>query len=106
MRGRIARTSMGSLFIACLLVLQTVGCSGGGETAVIGFNNHGNTLGIAGLAEELADALADLEVTPSVSDEMIADVFAAILERARQGDAEAALIILMVAEEQREAEDG
>ena len=91
-------------YLALLSVLA-IGCSGGGETAVIGFANSNNTLNTGGIAEEVAKALAESGATPVVTDAMIADVFAAILERAREGDAEAALIILELAEEQRDAED-
>ena len=82
-------------------------CSGGGETAVIGFANHGNSLGAGDrIPEEVAEALAESGGTPEVTDAMIAEIFGAILNHTREGDPKAALIVLKVAEEQREAEEG
>lgn len=92
--------------LACVLALEALGCSGGGETAVIGFANDNNTLGEGGVADEVAEALAESEGTPRVTDEMIAEIFGAILDDAREGDAEAALIVLKVGVEQRDAEEG
>ena len=94
--------TVASLFLTGVLA---IGCSGGGETAVIGFANDGNTLSTDGNAEEVAEALADSEATPVVTDDMIAQIFGAILNHAREGDPEAALIVLKVAEAQREAEE-
>ena len=92
--------------LAFVLALGALACSGGGETAVIGFANDNNTLGVDGLADEVAEALAENQGTPRVTDEMIAEIFGAILDDARQGNSEAALIVLKVAEEQREADEG
>ena len=58
------------------------------------------------LAARWTHSLAENEATPTVTDKMIADIFGAILKGAREGNPEAALIVLKVAEEQREAEDG
>lgn len=102
---RLARMTA-LLGLTCFFALAGIGCSGGGRTAVIGFANGGNTLGAGDISDELADTLAGNEATPRVTDKMIADIFAAILKGAREGDPEAALIVLKVAEEQREAEDG
>ena len=102
---RIARMTA-LLCLTGFFALAGVGCSGGGRTAVIGFGNHGNSLGAGELGEEVAEALADSEATPRVTDKMIADIFGAILKGAEEGNPEAALIVLKVAEEQREAEDG
>jgi len=98
------RFARGSLVLACAIAVHMVGC-GGGETAVIGFANHGNTLGVGGIADSLGEALAESPGTPEVTDHMIGEIFSALLDKARQGDAEAALVVLTVAEEQREAEE-
>jgi hypothetical protein len=86
--------------MASLLALASA-CGGSGETAIIGFGNGGNRITTDPIAK-VADALAELEATPEVTDEMIVRVFSAILEKAEAGEPEAALILLRVAEEQRE----
>jgi hypothetical protein len=87
------------------LLLGTAGC-GGGRNSIVGFGNGGNTFNQEWLAEELAEALAEHQGTPKVTDEMLGEIFGSILERAKTGDSEAALIVLKVAEEQRQAEEG
>ncbi len=74
----------------------------GGE--IVGIGNSGNRIAAGGLLEEVAEALAENPGTPRVTDEMLVEIFSAILGRASRGDPEAARIILQVAEEQR-AED-
>ncbi len=91
------------LGLAVALLLATSGC-GNGETAVVGVGNGGNTFYQEGLADELAEALAEYQGTTEVTDEILGEIFGSILDRARAGDTEAALIVLRVAEEQREAE--
>ena len=90
--------------IAALLavagITAGIGC-GGGETAVIGVGNSGNRFVMDELAEDVAEALAKEDATPRVTDEMITEVFQAILDGARRGDAQAALIVLRTASAQR-----
>jgi hypothetical protein len=86
--------------LASLLALGSA-CGGCGDTAIVGLGNGGNHITTDPIAK-VADALAELEATPEVTDEMIARVFSAILEKAQAGEPEAALIVLRVAEEQRE----
>ena len=101
---RISRI-IASLCLTSALAVEAVGCSGGGRTAVIGFGNRDNNLGGGAIAEQLAEALAESEGQPEVTNEMIAEIFGAILKHAREGNPEAALIVLKIAEEQREAEE-
>ncbi len=79
-------------------------CGGGaGRVAFVGIGNSGNKVVDEGaLAEEIASVLVELDATPSVSDHAVAEVFDAMLAQARQGNAEAALIVLHVARMQRE----
>ena len=86
--------------MASLLVLASA-CGGARDTAIIGLGNGGNHITADPIAK-VANALAELEATPDVTDEMIVRVFSAILEKAEAGEPEAALIVLRVAEEQRE----
>lgn len=74
----------------------------GGE--IVGIGNSGNRIAAGGLLEEVAEALAENPGTPRVTDEMLVEIFSAILGRASRGDPEAARIVLQVAEQQR-AED-
>jgi len=88
------------------LSFAALGC-GGGRTAVIGLGNSGNRIVEGGLLHEVADALADHPATPEVTDEMLSKIFPALLSRASAGDPEAALVVFLVAEEQRgEDKDG
>ncbi len=93
----LGRTLMVGTAVAAL------GC-GGGRTAVIGLGNSGNRIVENGLLEEVADALAEHPGTPEVTDEMLVEIFPAILRRASAGDPEAALVVFLVAEEQRKEE--
>ena len=93
-----------SLALSGGLALGAMGC-GGGETAIVGFGNHDNRMSTGGLDEELVEALAEHPGTPEITDDVVAEIFAVILEHAREGDAESALIVLKVAEEQRETEE-
>ena len=52
---------------------------------------------------EFARSLAELETTAPVTDEVLQRTYDAILERARQGDVEAAGVVLRIAELQRRA---
>lgn len=87
-------------FCLGMLSASVTGC-GGGE--IVGIGNSGNRIG-EGVPEEVAEALAKHPETPRVTDAELTRIFAAILERATGGDPEAALIVLRVAEEQREAD--
>jgi len=83
---------IGALVLAC-----------GGE--IVGVGNSGNRLILGGTLEEVAEALAASSATPEVTDEVLSEIYVAILERANRGDPEAALIILQVAERQRREAD-
>ncbi len=78
---------------------------GGGRTAVIGIGNSGNRVFESdAFAQAVAEALASSETTPAVSDGEIVEIYQAILTHAREGNTEAALIVLSVAEAQRSEE--
>jgi hypothetical protein len=86
-----------------LAVALAAGCAGGGDTVIGGLGNSGNHIGTAALWGSLAKALAAHEATPQVSDDEVRQIFAAIRGHAMEGQVEAALIVLKVAEEQRSA---
>ncbi len=94
-------------FVLLLLLAGLLAC-GGGRTAVVGLGNSGNRIIEADeVAEELAEILAESPVTPEISDELMREVFDAIVARARDGDIEAAAVVMRVAVEQRApAEEG
>ncbi len=73
-------------------------------TAIVGLGNSGNRISEGGMLDEVAEALADYEGTPQVSDALLGQIFAAVVGRATEGDPEAALIVLRVAERQRRVE--
>jgi hypothetical protein len=82
-----------ALFTAC-----------GSETMISGIGNSGNRIGATGLLEELAEELARNEQTPQVSDDELAQAFAAIRDRALEGDPTSAFLLLRVAAHQRETD--
>jgi len=85
-----------------VLGVSIVAC--GGE--VVGIGNSANRIGGGDVLKDVAHALAEQPATPTITDEMLAQIFSAILGRAAQGDAEAALVVLKVALEQRQTDDG
>jgi hypothetical protein len=82
------------------LALAVAGC--GGETVVTGFGNSGNVIGTQ-VDDRLAKELAEAPAIPAVSDDDLRAAFSAIRDRAFQGDAGSALILLRVAAHQRES---
>ena len=104
-RGIVFGTSAA---LAVAIGIGFLGCGGGGagQAAVVGFGNIGNRLSGDDISEELAEALAESEGVPAVSDDTLAAIFGAIVTRARNGDPEAALIVLRTAEAQREEDAG
>jgi hypothetical protein len=102
MRTGLAHSCAGILLL--FAVSLALGC-GGGRTAVIGLGNSGNRIIEGGLLEEVGDALAELPGTPLVTDAELGQIYGAILERAKEGNPEAALVVLFVAEEQRRDEE-
>jgi hypothetical protein len=87
-------------------VAAAAACNGGGRTAVVGLGNGGNRIfETGGTAAMLAEQLAAHPGTPEIGDELLAEVFQSIVTHARAGDAEAALILFRVAEEQRRKDE-
>jgi hypothetical protein len=97
----------GAQAVVCMAVLTVsiAGCTGGGETVISGLGNSDNYIGSAATWDSLADELADYEGTPAVSDEDLQLAYAAIRRHALEGELEAVLVLLKLAEEQRAAED-
>lgn len=98
MRDRIA------LVAAIALGLALSSC-GGGKTAVVGIGNTGNNMG-EGLeqAEELAELFIESGAAPAVEDAVLGEIYRSFERQARKGDVQAALVVLAIAAEQREAE--
>jgi len=96
-----------AIIVLFTLPLFALSCGGGaGENSIVGIGNSGNVVSEADqVARGVARALAELESTPAVSDDAIGEIFDAILTRARDGNSEAALIMLRLAQQQREPEE-
>ena len=103
MRVRLGRWF--GLALMMLIAVDGLGC-GSGKTAVIGLGNSGNRIVEDGLLEKVAEALAAHPTTPAVTDETLVQIFTAIQRRAGAGDPEAALMVLLVAEQQRKEKKG
>jgi NADPH-dependent glutamate synthase beta subunit-like oxidoreductase len=83
---------------------QIVADSDGDPVVVIGAGNSGNQFHRTSRdMEMLARTLAGLEQTPEVTDEVLERIRAAILQRAADGDLEAAAVVARIAEAQRRA---
>jgi hypothetical protein len=95
-------TTWRSCVFLVILTTSVVAC--GGE--IVGIGNGGNRIFQGGVLGEVTEALAEHPGTPQVTDEMLSQIFSAILGRATQGDPEAALIVLQVAREQRQEDEG
>ena len=85
-----------------ILLLAALGC--GGETVISGLGNSNNLIGFDVLGR-VADELAESPAIPAVSDDDLRAAFSAIRENALKGDPDAALVLLLVAGEQREEAD-
>jgi hypothetical protein len=81
------------------LALALASC--GGETVVSGFGNSGNVIGVD-VVGRVAEELAEAPGVPAVSDDDLRATFGAIREKALAGDPEAALVLLLLAAEQRD----
>jgi hypothetical protein len=90
--------------IVLVLLLVALGCTGGGETVITGLGNSNNLIGFDVLGR-VADELAESPAIPAVSDDDLRAAFAAIRADALEGDPKAALVLLLVAGEQREEKD-
>ena len=90
--------------IVPILLLAALGCTGGGETVISGLGNSNNLIGFDVLGR-VADELAESPAIPAVSDDDLRAAFSAIRENALKGDPDAALVLLLVAGEQREETD-
>jgi len=99
-RRRIGRCVVSAVLLcAC----SAAGCTGGGESVVSGIGNSGNRIQLDDkLWAKLAEEFSSSEATPRVTDEEVREIFATIRGRALQGDFEAALIVLRIAEAQRQ----
>ena len=99
--SRIARFALALSLVAAF---ASPGCTGGGETVISGFGNNDNLIGTDVLGR-VADELAESPAIPAVSDDDLRAAYSAIRENALKGDPEAALVLLLVAGEQREAKN-
>lgn len=84
----------------CLAIVRTF--FGKGGTLISGVGNSGNRIMTNDVVNELASALAAYENAPTISDDSLNDVFAALMQKAKSGDLEAVLLLLKVAERQRD----
>ena len=86
------------LLAAVVGLLSACDFVGGADTLVRGSNNFiGEDAGSAAVAV----ALAELEATPMVTDEEVAEIYAAIRARAMEGDLASAQVLLKLAAIQR-----
>lgn len=92
---------------ASLLLLLGLGCDAiGGKVAIRGIGNSGNRLVLDGeLEAELARGLVNTGAAERVSPFVLNEVFEAVVAKARRGDAQAALIVVKVAERLQRAAD-
>lgn len=90
--------------LALLSVMALAGCGiGGGRDNVV--NGDHNLLVSDDTVDRLAARLAELASTPRVSDDELAALYRTVREGAAAGDLRAALVILEVARQQRQADE-
>lgn len=94
---RLVWFSLFGAFVAT--VLRTL--FGRGDALISGVGNSGNRIYTNDTVTELAAALAASAETPAVADEWLEAAFEALVEKAKKGDLEAALLLLKLAEQQR-----
>ena len=87
--------------LLAMLALGGVAC-GGSDGSFVGIGNSGNRVYDNDL-EELAEQLHDWPDVPQVSERDLVRIYTALLQRAREGDPQAARVVLGLAEFQREA---
>ncbi len=101
MSRTIARPAKNLVFVGLAAAMFACGV---GDDFVSGIGNGGNRFYATPVIDELAEQLGSSAVVQPVTDQMLRRAFDAIVERAVAGDADAALILFRVAEEQRKAQ--
>ena len=74
----------------CILVGALGACVAACGGEIVGLGNTGNRIVVGDALEEVAELLAENPETPQVTDQMLGEVFSAILGRATEGDPAAA----------------
>ena len=87
--------------VSVLVGLAACDSVGGGRMVIKGDGNSVAT----DITDAVAQALVELESTPEVGDEDLARLYGVVHEQALAGDLQAALVVLKIAEEQREPQD-
>ncbi len=88
-----------------LLFLGTVAMVTSSRGSLIsGFVNSAIDIHSSASAGELAQLAVELDAAPEISDRTIRAIVESVLERAKQGDPQAALVALEIAERQRDAD--
>ncbi len=100
----MGRLQLGRIGIGVgLLALVASGC-GGGKNSFVGVGNSGNRI----FEDELEEVAEDLHAwpgVPQVSEQDLGRIYQALVQRAREGNPQAARIVLVLAELQREARE-
>jgi hypothetical protein len=102
----IEKGVVGSGLAACVVAGGfgvAAGCTGGGDTVISGIGNSGNRIGADSWAE-VAEQFAAHAAIPPVTDAEIERMFGAIRAKALEGDLDSAMVVLKLAEQQREVE--
>ena len=86
-----------------LAMLMATGC-GGGKNSFVGVGNSGNRI-FEDELEQVAEQLHAWPGVPQVSEQDLGRIYQALVQRAREGNPQAARIVLALAELQREARE-
>jgi len=84
-----------------LAMLMATGC-GGGKNSFVGIGNSGNRI-FEDELEQVAEQLHTWPGVPQVSEQDLGRIYQALVQRAREGNPQAARVVLALAELQREA---
>ena len=92
------------ILILCLAAMMLLGCDfiGGGDTV---FQGNDNVVVRDPTRDRLAQLFSRFETVPQVSDEDLEQLFGLVRDKAFEGDLDSMLVILRLAEFQREPDE-
>jgi hypothetical protein len=91
--------------VACVLIAMSIKQQppiGDAEVVVAGVGNSGNTIATGPSTRRLARRAIERDVAPPVDDAMLQATVRALIDRAKQGDVEAAAFVFELNAQQRE----
>ena len=102
MPERTTKNTLAIIGIVGILVLGVVCIPfAGGDSLIQGMGNSANRIYGNGIADEVAEAIAESSVVAEITDDELRATYLAIRDRAGSGDLAAAMVVFRVAQIQR-----